>query len=103
MFKKQITKPDVARKNAQQWPEMYKSAAYKEVTDLIRPVCASFLQNGGMALSVFEEERFEVVAWFAVYPGAARPDDPITHFFHAHQESVVSGVLFLQARFAHLL
>ena len=46
MFKKQITKPDVARKNAQQWPEMYKSAAYKEVTDLIRPVCASFLQNG---------------------------------------------------------
>ena len=30
------------------------------------------------------------------YPGAARPDDPITHFFHAHQESVVSGVLFLQ-------
>ena len=32
-----------------------------------------------------------------MYPGSEKPDDPITHFFHAHQESVVSAVVFLQA------
>eukprot|EP00971_Amphidinium_carterae_P201383 3996153-Amphidinium_carterae.1 len=38
----------------------------------------------------------ELILWTAVYPQSKKPET-ITHFYHAHQESIVSFVLYAAA------
>ena len=61
---------------------------YKEWATVSRDICSSFLKKLGVPLSE-EEQDLELVTWAAVYPPMT---EPVTHYYHAHQESIVSSL-----------
>jgi len=92
-FKTQITEPKAAMANPKSWKAMYTSPFYKEWSKKAVDICSSYLRKSGVALSEEEEANMETVLWAAVYPES--DGDLISHFYHAHQESIVSFVLFV--------
>lgn len=92
-FKRQRTNPQDAIKHAKDWKKMYGSPEYKEYADAALRICSSYLRTLGVPLSVAEEAGLETVLWAAVYPNLGA--DVVTHLYHAHQESIVSFVLYV--------
>jgi len=93
-FQSQITNPDHAVRNPQEWPQLYNSAEYKEWTNAAKQLCSSLMRKTGAPLADSEEDM-DLVTWAAVYP-PFKKGDPITHYYHAHQESLVSFVLYVE-------
>lgn len=91
-FQNQILNPTEAMKDKQQWPEMYASEEYLEFSQKARQVCVSYMRELGLPLSKLEAERMDLVMWAAVYPGGKAD---VTHYYHAHQESLVSFVMYV--------
>ncbi|CAE7924428.1 unnamed protein product [Symbiodinium sp. KB8] len=94
-FQHQDTNPFAAMESPDSWPELYKSREYKEWAETSIEICMSFLDKMGVPLTKEEREEMEVVTWAAVYP-TMKPKDPVTHYYHAHQESIVSFVLYVK-------
>lgn len=92
-FKYQDTNPQAALSNPKKWKKMYTSPLYKEWAKAAPTICTSYLRKLGVHLTEEEEEGMETVLWAAVYPNVE--SDVITHYYHAHQESVVSFVLYV--------
>eukprot|EP00927_Polykrikos_kofoidii_P066892 TRINITY_DN62450_c0_g1_i1.p1 TRINITY_DN62450_c0_g1~~TRINITY_DN62450_c0_g1_i1.p1 ORF type:complete len:836 (-),score=101.36 TRINITY_DN62450_c0_g1_i1:113-2548(-) len=92
-FGSQIKDPEQAMQNKNEWPELYGTKEYAELAKAVKNVCSSYLRKIGAPLSDEEESGMEVVTWAAVYP-PEKDHDPVTHLYHAHQESIVSLVLY---------
>ncbi|CAE7423620.1 unnamed protein product [Symbiodinium natans] len=92
-FQHQETNPAIAMDSPDSWPELYSSQEYKEWAESSIAICSSFLDKMGVPLTKEEREEMEVVTWAAVYP-TMKAEDPVTHYYHAHQESIVSFVLY---------
>jgi len=94
-FSTQDTNPESAIRQPNSWPELYTSREYKEWAEVTRGICTSFVNKMGVPLTEEEAKQMEVVTWAAVYP-EQQADDPVTHYYHAHQESIVSFVLYVR-------
>ncbi|CAJ1460936.1 unnamed protein product, partial [Effrenium voratum] len=92
-FSSQDTNPFSAMRQPGTWPELYSSSEYKEWARASRDICTSFISKLGIHLSKEEAEDMELVTWAAVYP---KKSEPVTHYYHAHQESIVSFVLYVK-------
>eukprot|EP00434_Breviolum_minutum_P009548 symbB.v1.2.008406.t1/scaffold526.1/size209645/7 len=92
-FQHQDTDPFSASAQPGAWPELYSSDEYKEWAQVSRNICTSFIHKLGVPLSKEEAESLELVTWAAVYP---KSSEPVTHYYHAHQESIVSFVLYVK-------
>lgn len=92
-FQSQDTDPKNAMAAPAAWPELYSSSEYKEWATVSRKICTSFINKLGVPLSEEEANNMELVTWAAVYP---KSSEPVTHYYHAHQESIVSFVLYVK-------
>lgn len=93
-FKMQRTDPrDAMRSGRGEWKEMYAAPEYEEYSVKMQSICSSYIKKMGIHLSDDEEKNMEVVLWGAIYPPLKKED--VTHYFHAHQESIVSFVLYV--------
>lgn len=93
-FKSQITVPKQAMQQTKAWPQMYGSQEYRNFAKAAQKICVSFARKLGVPLSEEEAENMDLVLWAAVYP-EARKGDPVTHYYHAHQESIISFVMYV--------
>lgn len=91
-FKTQRTDPREAMAHPQDWPKLYGSPQYREYSQKMQTICSSYIKKMGISLSEHEEKNMEVVLWGAIYPNLK--GEPVTHYYHAHQESIVSFVMY---------
>ncbi|CAK9108407.1 Hypothetical protein (Fragment), partial [Durusdinium trenchii] len=92
-FQSQDTNPRSAMAEPHSWRELYSSKEYREWAKVSQQICSSFINKLGIPLAEEEAKNLELVTWAAVYP---KSHEPVTHYYHAHQESIVSFVLYVK-------
>lgn len=84
------------RQARQKWPELYETDEFKRFLRVARDASIAYLQQTGAPHTAGELERSWVIAWTAVYPTDLGTQG--RHGWHTHQESVVSGVLYVNPK-----
>lgn len=87
-----LNDPDARRK----WPELYETDEFKKFLEVARNASIAYLEQVGAQVSADEMRRSWVIAWTAVYPTDLNTKG--RHGWHTHQESIVSGVLYVNPK-----
>mmetsp|Transcript_68408 Transcript_68408/g.157127 ORF Transcript_68408/g.157127 Transcript_68408/m.157127 type:complete len:309 (+) Transcript_68408:562-1488(+) len=84
------------------WGSFYQSPEMRGYSKIARAAAVQYLRRLGTDVTPDELEKSWLVMWAAVYPPqqetSEEPKRRARHGYHTHQESVVSGVLYVKTQ-----